>query len=929
MRGARARAGCASAARSGRAAAFVSPLRAHSRSLLRCNRSGAAAGASAATLRQRSARLAPVRTSSGSLDAAATPRAQSRNSSGSGRRTPDAALDVRVLLCKRYYAHICTQTLSSDASVFVFLLGILLAPTSSWRFAELALFFILMFLVGSHAVAALAFPLRNVLPARLRASSDATAIGRAVLMDWLVNTIATPIIFCAFMWRPDLRAANCPGASGLGECGLQYIVTLNLSRSFRPVVAQIPPRLAFAYEVVRAGQNVVCTLAAYALDRALGWTEVAWVFVYAGGALAFTLALISLHHDPLFADADFLPEWLDVLPPQWRPAREAVLGRLGALATRIAPMPLDYRVMSGLNVLGTPLAGVLQARHSSLATFGANGRTVLRVYFTLSISAVVSGFLSGGGAAKLGEMARRLGLDSEHALVEKVCQVVAQAPSEEDALRAAAATLHSRLFPRARGLALHIALGDDETPLATAIGAEDDSTALSGSNDDAADGETARSFVLAQDRCLIADSRDFPSGLATFSDWARCAAAGADVVVTAPLPAGPALLGTLVVSFTGAAPTQYEEALLRCCRAIGEGLFARRELATSNAMSALASDVFPKHVVQRLLERSRRASDCSLMSRSSFAHRRSQGSVAALDAPARGGSSNGGSPSPSPLPRDDSRSPSRAPSPAAELPWSSPDGNEEDEDAPRDPAAAMRRRRLSVRHSTPGAPDALDGSDLFYSEQHECVSIVFVDLCSFTPLAESQDSLVTMQMLHAVFSRFDDLAQSLGVYKMESVGDCYMAAAGLLSPTAAGSARRHAAAATLFALRVHAAAGACGLHVRAGVHSGPCSSGLVGRLRARFCLFGDTVNTASRLESQGVPGCVQLSRSTWRLAGLPDALSPEERRVQLKGKAGALDACLLDAGSPEAEQADAVLEAQLKLYDDENTDALGAELDAA
>ena len=859
------------------------------------------------------------------------------------------------MLCRRYYAHICTQTLSSDASVLFFLLGILLAPGNPWRFAELAIFFVFLVLMGIHAASAMAFPLRKVLPERLRASSDATAIGRAVLIDWVVNTVATPFVYSSFMWRPDLRAANCPGANGLGECGLQFITTLNLSRSFRPVVSQIPPRLAFAYEVSRAGLNVICTLVAYALDGTLGLTQAAWVFIYAGGALAFTLALISLHHDPLFSDAEFLPEWLDVLPPQWRPAREAVLGRLGALAARIAPMPLDYRVMSGLNVLGATLAFVIQARQSPLATFGTNGRIVLRVYFTLSISAVFSGAFSGGGTAKLGEMARRLGLDSEHALVDEVCNVVAQAPSEEDALRAAAATLRSRLFPRARSLVLRITLGDDETELEATLGAEDDSAVKGGRNDDEFGGETARGFVLAQDRCLIADSRDFPSALSTFSDWARSAAAGADVVVTAPLPAGPALLGTLVVSFAGAAPTQYEEALLRCCRAIGEGLFARRELATSNAMSALATDVFPKHVVQRLLERSRRASDCSLMSRSSITHRRSQTSVtsAALDGPARGGSANGSPSSPPPPPPDGSLSPPRAPSPAAEPPWSAPEGNEEAADVPCDPAAAMRRRRLSVRHSTPASPGAVDGADLFYSEQHECVSIVFVDLCSFTPLAESQDSLVTMQMLHAVFSRFDDLAQALGVYKMESVGDCYMAAAGLLSPTAAGSARRHAAAATLFALRVHAAAAACGLHVRAGVHSGPCSSGLVGRLRARFCLFGgtsighppgtmqrfvlsrlvlrpcraraDTVNTTSRLESQGVPGCVQLSRSTWRLAGLPDELSPEERRVQLKGKAGALDACLLRAGSPEAEQADAVLEAQLRLYDDENTDEPRAE----
>ena len=69
--------------------------------------------------------------------------------------------------------------------------------------------------------------------------------------------------------------------------------------------------------------------------------------------------------------------------------------------------------------------------------------------------------------------------------------------------------------------------------------------------------------------------------------------------------------------------------------------------------------------------------------------------------------------------------------------------------------------------------------------------------------------------------------------KIETIGDEYMAAAGLLSQR-----RQHAAAALAFGLRAHGAARACGLRVRVGVHSGPVTSGLVGRVRARFCLFG-------------------------------------------------------------------------------------------
>jgi hypothetical protein len=109
----------------------------------------------------------------------------------------------------------------------------------------------------------------------------------------------------------------------------------------------------------------------------------------------------------------------------------------------------------------------------------------------------------------------------------------------------------------------------------------------------------------------------------------------------------------------------------------------------------------------------------------------------------------------------------------------------------------------------------------------------------------------------------------------------------------------HASAALLFALHAHAAAAACELRVRAGIHSGPVTSGLIGRLRARFCLFGDTVNVASRMESTGVAGSVQLTRAAWDLTRLSDELATS-RMLRVKGKAEEMEVLVVDAASCQA-----------------------------
>jgi class 3 adenylate cyclase len=164
------------------------------------------------------------------------------------------------------------------------------------------------------------------------------------------------------------------------------------------------------------------------------------------------------------------------------------------------------------------------------------------------------------------------------------------------------------------------------------------------------------------------------------------------------------------------------------------------------------------------------------------------------------------------------------------------------------------------------------------------VTVLFADIVGFTRLSLELPPPRVVRLLDEVFTAFDDLAARHGLEKIKTIGDAYMAVAGLPTPRP-----DHAPAAARMALAMRAALDAfnarnqTALQMRIGINSGPVIAGIIGRSKFIYDLWGDAVNTASRLETQGEPGRIQLSEATARHLGAAFDL---QRRgvVALKGR---------------------------------------------
>ena len=196
--------------------------------------------------------------------------------------------------------------------------------------------------------------------------------------------------------------------------------------------------------------------------------------------------------------------------------------------------------------------------------------------------------------------------------------------------------------------------------------------------------------------------------------------------------------------------------------------------------------------------------------------------------------------------------------------------------------ATSERLLLNVLPKT--IADRLRTEGRLIADQLPAVTVLFADIADFTLLAARVSPEELIEWLNEVFSAFDDLAATHGLEKIKTIGDAYMAAAGLPLPRA-----DHADAAAAMALgmldRVHRMTTPHGdpFHIRIGMDSGPVIAGVIGTAKFSYDLWGDVVNTASRMEAHGWPDRIQVTPATYEQVCQHFRLEARGR-ISVKGK---------------------------------------------
>mmetsp|Transcript_7610 Transcript_7610/g.15469 ORF Transcript_7610/g.15469 Transcript_7610/m.15469 type:complete len:232 (-) Transcript_7610:414-1109(-) len=177
-----------------------------------------------------------------------------------------------------------------------------------------------------------------------------------------------------------------------------------------------------------------------------------------------------------------------------------------------------------------------------------------------------------------------------------------------------------------------------------------------------------------------------------------------------------------------------------------------------------------------------------------------------------------------------------------------------------------------------------------FVESFDNVTILFSDIVSYTNISAKLTAFQVVDMLNSLYTLYDSLeeAETYGIYKVQTIGDGYMCAAGV--PHACGAAD-NAVAVCKFALKMmevttlFVATDGTRLQIRVGIHSGPVVAAVIGSKMPQYCLFGDSVNVASRMESNSSSMRINISHCTYDLIkGCPDFTTEARGQIEIKGR---------------------------------------------
>lgn len=190
----------------------------------------------------------------------------------------------------------------------------------------------------------------------------------------------------------------------------------------------------------------------------------------------------------------------------------------------------------------------------------------------------------------------------------------------------------------------------------------------------------------------------------------------------------------------------------------------------------------------------------------------------------------------------------------------------------------------------------LKAGETLIADDVPSATVLFSDLVGFTATASTQSAQETVAMLSDIFNRFDEAIARHEVEKIKTIGDAYMVASGVPVHRPGHTAQMLAFAQDILRiLEQYNESSDYSFQLRIGVHTGPVTTGVIGTQKFAYDLWGDTVNIASRMESNGIPGRVQVSQEVVEAVG--DAFKFESRGpIQVKGK-GELEAFLLASPS--------------------------------